>query len=550
MDQRDIYQAKMARDIDDAHAAGYRNVLCVLPTGGGKSVIVRRGVQRRSSMGRVQAVLAHRVELTSQMAMHVATEGVFHNVIAPKPVVRAIAQQQREELGRSFVNIDAHVHVGAVDTLLARKDDETIKRICQSVDDWTVDEAHHVLRENKWGACVDMFPRALGVGVTASPRRADGKGLGRHADGVFDHMVLGPTMRELINMGALSEYELVCPTSDLEIDDSDFNAEGELSPRKGRAAAIKSHIVGDVADRYFEYAAGKQAIVFATDVETAHEIATALNNRGVAAMALSGKTDAGVRRDAVRRFKQGTLTVLVNVDLFGEGFDVPACEVVIMARPTGSLAVYLQQFGRALRIVAGKQFGRIIDMVSNYKRHGFPDKQHQWSLDRAEKRGRTKEPDPEDIDLIACKACTRPYAECLPACPWCGQAPEPPAKAARSIDVVRGDLTLLDAATLAQMRAAMTLDDPSTVGGRVAAVAGEYAAKKAIKDTIDRHQAQRSARLAIEQWAGIQKYNLNRSDAEIHRRFYLAMGFDIMTALSGKRQELEKVATTVRGWYE
>jgi DNA repair protein RadD len=544
-DPRDIYQSKMESDVYSAWDNGARNVLAVLPTGGGKSVVIRRIVTRKNALGAMQCVIAHRTELVSQLAMHVAECGIKHRIIAPREIVADITAEQRALFGgRSFVNPDAICTVAAVDTLLARQ--EQLAPWAKQVDDWTIDEAHHVLRLNKWGRAVEMFPNATGLGVTASPDRADGMGLGRYHDGLFDHMVIGPDMRQLIDMGALSDYELVCPESDLVVDDDDFNKEGELSPKKGRLASKKSHIVGDIVQRYVQFAFGKRAIVFVTDVETANEVAANFNAVGIAAAAVNGETHKTTRREMIKRFRDGRLTVLINVDLFGEGFDVPACEVVIMARPTGSLAVYLQQFGRALRILAGKRFGMIIDMVSNYKRHGFPDKPHYWTLDRRDKKAK-KEKDPEEIPLTSCKSCSRPFERFHTACPYCGAPVEPPAGVIRTLDVVDGDLVLLDTATLAAMRAATVLDSPAAVGAAAAHVAGPMAGKGAVNRSIERHAAQQRLSAAFAQYAGCQRAK-GRDDRSTHKRIYLTLGVDVLTALALPRADMEAIANKVEGW--
>ena len=141
------------------------------------------------------AVIAHRNELVSQMASHVANRGIYHKVIGSTDTIKQITKQQRKEFGRSFVNPSASVAVIGVDTLISRQ--KELKDWAVQTKLWIVDEAHHVLRENKWGKAVDMFPHAIGLGVTATPMRADGKGLGREFDGVFDDMIIGPTMRQL-----------------------------------------------------------------------------------------------------------------------------------------------------------------------------------------------------------------------------------------------------------------------------------------------------------------------------------------------------------------
>lgn len=541
-------QWQLKTDIYAAWNSGARHVLGVLPTGGGKSICVSDIVNDKNQIGSQQIVIAHRNELVSQMSLHIARRGVKHRVIAPKNIVAQIVAEHRSELGYNFVNPTANCSVAGVDTLVARQ--EELKGWAAQIDYWTIDEAHHVIggaSPNKWGKAVTMFPNARGLGVTATPSRADGKGLGAHHDGVFEAMALGPDMRTLIELGALTEYELVIPSSDFMVDEDDFSANGDLSPSKGRAASKRSHIVGDVVKEYTRHAFGKRAICFATDVETAGEIAKQFNDAGIPSAAVSALTPSDVRAEYIRRFRSGQIWVLVNVDLFSEGFDVPACEVVIMARPTASLAVYLQQIGRAMRPMLGKLYGLIIDHVSNWKRHGYPDKPHYWTLDRRDKRAK-RERDPEDIPLTVCRGCSRPYERCLPACPHCGAVPPLPEGGGRSIEEIDGDLMLLDRAKLAEMRKAIMLPSPADVGQRTAHVAGTNAGKRAVDAQIERIQAQQRLDAVIAQWAGIQRHK-GRSDRESYRRFFLTAGVDVLTALSLPRSDMEALASKVEGWY-
>lgn len=545
------YQTDLIARTYQSYQSGARNVLAVLPTGGGKSVIVSQIILDGHQQGLSECVIAHRNELVGQMSLHVARRGIPHRIIASQSAVSQITSEHRREFGRSLVNPDARCSVVSVDTLNARRDQLTAW--AAQVQRWTIDEAHHVLRVNKWGKAVTMFPNAYGLGVTATAVRADGMGLGAHHDGVFEDMIAGPSMRNLIDIGALCDYEIAVPESDFQIDDAELAPSGDWSTKRMREASKRSHIVGDVVIEYQRRAppnaAGvrPRAICFATDVETAGEMAARFNDAGILAAAVSAKTPTETRNEYIRRFRDGRLTMLVNVDLFGEGFDVPAVEVVIMARPTASLAVYLQQFGRALRPMEGKPYGLVIDHVSNWKRHGFPDKPHIWTLDRREKRAK-QEPDPEDIPLTACRACSRPYERALPACPYCGNAPPVPEGGARSIDQVDGDLMLLDRARLAEMRAAMQLEAPGDVGARVSAVAGQLAGKGAIARSIERHAAQARLREAIEQWAGCELHK-GRSERETYRRFYLTTGVDVLGAMAGSRAEMESLAARVEGWY-
>jgi len=204
-----------------------------------------------------------------------------------------------------------------------------------------IDEGHHVLKDNKWGTAFQIFPNAKGLLVTATPDRADGKGLGRHADGLVDAMIEGPTMRDLINQGYLTDYRVFAPPSDLDLSQVTTSADGDYNKAKLKAAVRKSHVIGDVVTHYLRIAPNKLGITFATDVETATDIAAQFNAQGVPAAVVSAKTSDADRVAILRRFKNRELLQLVNVDLFGEGFDLPAIEVVSMARPTQSYGFYV-----------------------------------------------------------------------------------------------------------------------------------------------------------------------------------------------------------------
>lgn len=524
-------------------------MLAVLPTGGGKSVIVSDIALDINSSNMRQSIIAHRNELVAQMSHHIAQRDIPHRIIGASETIKQIVASHREAYGVSYVHPTANCSVAGIDTLIARSD--ALVEWAKQQDHWTIDEAHHVLKSNKWGRGVEMFPNARGLGVTASPARPDGQGLGDHTDGVFHDMVIGPDMRTLINMGALCDYEIVCPSSDLHISEDDITPGGDYSPKKLKAAAEKSRIVGDVVSHYSRYALFKRAICFATDVETANKIAKQFNDAGIRAASVSAKTPTAVREKYIREFKSGKIYVLVNVDLFDEGFDVPACECVIMARPTASLVKYLQMFGRALRTMAGKLYGLIIDHVSNVVRHGFPDKPRLWSLERREKRAK-QEKDPEDIPLARCMnvACAKPYERFHRCCPWCGWQPPLPEPGARTIEMVDGDLVLLDRETLEAKRKAMFLASAGDVAERAGFAAGPAAAAGAANRQLEKIAAHKRLSDAIAQWAGIGR-DKGRSDSEQYRRFYLTTGIDVMDALSAERsrQEFETMATMVEGWY-
>lgn len=547
-------QSNLKSAIYDEWNGGAQNVLAVSATGSGKTIITTDVMLDGHNQGLTELVMAHRNELVGQMSRAVAMRGIKHRIIGSASTIAGIVQEHRAEFGRSFVNPDARCSVGSVQTIASRMDQ--LRPWAAQVDRWTLDEAHHAIgnervEPNVWGRVIRMFPNARGLGVSACPQRADGKGLGRHHDGPFDRMVIGIPMRALIDLRALSDFEFAIPSSDnpLEIDDADVTDGGDFSPRKMRKASDKSAIVGDVVTEYLKHAPARRAICFAIDVQDATDMAARFNEAGVPAASVSAKTDTGVRRDMIKRFREGRILVLVNVDLFDEGFDVPACDVVIMARPTASLNKYLQMCGRAMRIDPANpaKVALIIDHVSNYKRHQMPDRPRVWTLDRRDKRAK-QAPDPDDIPLTACRECSRPYERVLPRCPYCGAEPPLPAPGSRTPDKVDGDLMLLDRDTLAQLRAAMTLEAPADVADRVTRAAGGIAGKGAGNRQIERIQAQQALRGAIEQWAGIRRHE-GDEDRAAHRRFYLTTGMTVLDALALPRGEMETLRATVEGWY-
>jgi DNA repair protein RadD len=532
------YQFDNKASIRAAHAAGVKNVCYVCPTGGGKSEVVSDLVQEYQYP---EVVIAHRQELVGQMSMHLASKEIYHRIIAPKPIIAAAIAQQREELGKSFYTPTGRAAVAGVDTLKARASD--LRDWAAQIRRWTIDECHHVLVANKWGEACAMFPHAVGLGVTATPKRADGRGLGRHADGVFDQLILGPTMRELINAKYLSEYQIVVPSSDFDLSALTIGSDGDYSKGKMREESKRSKIVGNVVKEYCKWAFGKQGICFATDVETSREMAEEFQRFGIPAASIDGTTDPTERVNLIKAFKRREIWVLVNVDLFGEGFDVPAVEVVMMARPTKSLAVYMQQFGRALRILAGKLWAIIIDHVSNIVEHQLPDKMRYWSLDGRDRK--TKDKDPDDIPITVCTGpgCYKPYLRIFRACPHCGFVPEAMG-GRRSPEAVDGDLLLLDADVLAKMRAATVLEAPGDMANRVGHAAGQYAAKHALDKQRERIEAQQKLRDAIAQWAGIGG-SLGRDHPELYRRFFHWIGVDALTALTLPRDDMERIRERV-----
>lgn len=524
------YQSQLKRDVYAAWQDGKRNVLAVAATGSGKTVLFSDIMNEYPA---ASVAIAHRQELVSQISLALARNGVRHRIIGAAVTQKQCVNAHLRETGRNYVDPNARRAVAGVDTLVRM--DPAADPWFASVGLWVCDEAHHNLRPrdarggNKWGTATAMFPNAYGLGVTATPERADGRGLGRHADGVFDVMVEAPGMRDLIRAGYLTDYRIFAPPSDLDLSGVATSAGGDYSPDPLRKAVHKSHILGDVVQHYLRIAAGKRGITFAVDVEAATEQAAAFRAAGVPAEVVSAKTPDAIRAQIVGRLGRGELLQLVNVDLFGEGFDLPAIEVVSMARPTQSFPLYSQQFGRSLRLMDGKPHALIIDHVGNVHRHGLPDAPREWSLDRRERRSRSAVSDV--VPVRTCPACTGTYDRVVGlTCPYCGETAQPAGRSAP--EQVDGDLFELDAEALARMRG--EIDAPPAFHP------DPLVARSIVARHRERAEAQAALREAMAQWAG--RYSQATDEAtcrELQRRFYVTWGVDVLSAQALGRADAE-----------
>lgn len=541
-----LYQADAERDVYAAWAEGVRYALLTLPTGAGKTVIFSDILRQHKG---ASCAIAHRQELVSQISLALAREEVPHRIIGPRSVVKLCVSIHMAELGRAYYDPSAPCAVAGIDTLVRRG--EELKRWADSVTLWALDEFHHTLKDNKWGRGVAMFPNARGLGVTATPVRADGKGLGAHADGIAEKLITGPTARQLVNMGYLTDYRIFAPDAHIDTTGVPVSAvTGDYNPIKLKSAVRKSRIVGDVVAHYLRIAPGKLGVTFATDVETAGDIAAAYNAAGVPALMVHAETPAYDRITAIKKFRARQILQLVNVDLFGEGFDLPAVEVVSFARPTQSYALYVQQFGRGLRVMVDQRHAErwgdlqdeerraiiaasdkpraiIIDHVNNVLTHGLPDAVRKWSLDRRDKRasgGANDEP------IRVCIKCTGVYPRYRTACPYCGHVPVPTRR--DGPEFVDGDLCELDEATLARLRGEVAEVDMTT-GEYRAMLADKRVPMIGIMANVKRHTAQQEAQKALREtiawWAGFQRA-MERPDSESYRRFYHKFGVDVLTA--------------------
>lgn len=540
------YQETMYNQIYGAWSLGLRNPLAVLPTGAGKTVLFARILADSPD---ACVAIAHRSELVCQMSLALARYGVTHRILAPLPIIRWIIQMHVAEVGRDFYDPNSRCAVAGVDTLVSwskpeSRHHDSIMRWAAQVKLWVTDEAAHLQANNKWGKATLMFPNARGLGVTATPERADGAGLGRHADGIIDAMLEGPSMRELITMGYLSDYRVLCPPSDIHLEEVKTGSDGDYVRTSLASVTKKSSVMGDVVQTYLRVASGKLGVTFAPNVEIATEMAVSFRRAGVPSEVVSAKTPGALRMEILRQFKKREVLQLVSVDIFAEGFDLPAIEVVSMARATQSYALYCQQFGRALRPMKGKDRALILDHVGNVVRHGLPDSPHVWTLDRREKR--STGPQEGVIPLRVClnSACMSPFMRSERICPFCGWIPTPTSRSGP--EFVDGSLVELDLETLARMRGEVIRVDRSTdeVFNAMQPLHGYVIAKSIANKHAERQKAQRALRDSISLWGGHQRH-WKRSDDEGHRRFYFTFGVDVLSAQALGRADAEHLTTRI-----
>ena len=528
----------------------HNNVLAVMATGGGKTVLFSKLIQvlGQDVPHKNKLILVHRQELVMQICVTLAKFKVSHRIYATSKVVKLICAAEVREVGTAlYYDSNAPVAVCSVPTVKSRGLDGFLRNVSHGV----IDEAHHVLKDNIWGQVTDMFQGVKWLGVTATPLRADGKGLGAHSDGIFESMVVGPKGRLLIDRGYLSEYRVMAPAPEVDLAQVKRSvATGDFNKNDLREAMATAQvaITGSVVDVWHKYASGKRTVVFAINIDEAVALEKAFVASGVSAAAVSSKTDDTLRGSLIRQFSTGGIMVLINVDLFGEGFDVPAIEVVQMVRPTLSYALFCQQFGRALRIMEGKGKALIIDHVGNVMRHavkyGMPDIFDKWSLD-----ARSKRKNREDVGEIPYKTCP----ECLavyPAytdCPYCGPLPKEPA-AERTLEVVEGDLIELDNELLKALSDQKEIIDEGN-GEHCARLEAKYMPRIGVLAGLKRHKADQLSqgylRYTIDCFGGAEHIS-PLTDSGAMKVFYYRFGTDILSAQSLKAKDADEL--TIKIW--
>lgn len=546
------YQQDAIDNVYANWAVGKRFVVLVMPTGSGKASVLCEIARIEAARGQRVLITAHRSELISQLSNTLARNELRHNIIAAHPTIKYSIRLHMEDHGRTYYDPSAKITVASVQSVKQSHIDE-LKAYKNKL---TIigDEFHHYTRDSKtWGGVFTPLDEAgaQGLGLTATPCRADGKGLSRETDGYGDALVIGPGMRDLIEMGFLVDYKIYCPPSDLHLDKVKVSATtGDYAEKELKEEIGKSHIVGDIVQHWLKFTPGKRGVTFTVGVDMAEEVADAYRAKGVPAVAVSGRMKDSERIQALRDIASGKVLQIVNDSVLTEGTDVSSLEVVSFARPTQSYALFCQMFGRGTRTSpdTGKTHLTVIDAVSNVMRHGLPDAPREWSLDRRERRRGKSEPS----TVRVCTACAAVYERFRDTCPDCGEPVPKPADRSGPIQV-DGDLYELDQDVLTRMRNEVVgaRETPEAMRDRLTA---QHVPPAGVMANVKR-QSERLEVLGrldglMATIAGYWRHD-GMSDKEIFRKFFLTYHIDWLSAQGLKKDDaltlMEKIQNDVDG---
>lgn len=407
------YQQAAIQRLRQSVAQGARRPLLTLPTGAGKTVLAAGMTASALERGSRVLFLAHRRELIDQTARQFHAAGIDTGIL--------MAERPQKS---------APVQVASIQTLQARLSKEHFHP--PEADLVFVDEAHRAASMQYREILEGHYPDSVIVGLTATPVRSDGTGLGV----VFDDLVIGPTVRELTDLGYLVPMRYWAPTiPDLTGVDT---RKGDYVESQLEQAMDDKRLIGDIVSQWWRLASDRQTVVFASGVAHSRHLAQAFRDTGVAAEHIDGDTFKEERDHIIWRVQRGDVQVLCNCLVTTEGWDAPEVSCAVLARPTKSLGLYLQMAGRVLRPAPGKEDALLLDHSGSVHMHGFIDDDHPWALDAQDKiqRRQQKRDQTNTHKRITCGECGYVYQGRV-VCPACGWAP--PAKS-QAPEVDEGDL--------------------------------------------------------------------------------------------------------------
>lgn len=373
------YQVRAIEATRAAYRDGKRKIILCLPTGAGKTVVMAAMIQKSTCP---VVFYVHRRELVKQAVARLAAWGIAAGVIA--------AGERASS---------ARVQVASIPTVSARlKRGATVPPAGLVF----VDECQHA-RAGTWQEIIEAYP--LVIGASATPYRLDGRGLGE----LFDSLVNPVSVQDLCDAGVLVEPTVYAPSapdlSGVRMRNGDFAPEA--------LAQRMAELEGNIVEHWLALGERRRTVVFAVNIEHSRALTERFRAAGVRAEHLDGGAPA-IERDAVlARLATGETEILSNCMLLGEGWDLPALSVAILARPTASMALHRQQIGRIMRSCDGKDGALVLDHAGNHLRHGFVTDPIDISLDGKVKRQ-------GEASLKTCPACFCVMSASASACPECG----------------------------------------------------------------------------------------------------------------------------------
>lgn len=333
-----------------------------MPTGAGKTILFSSVINDIIKVPDSKIlIIAHRKELLDQISSHLSKYNIEHGIIS--------STRKR--------SLEKNVQVASIQTLTHKNNEEITKSFVP--DFIVIDEAHHTLA-NTYDQLWKLYPRSWKLGVTATPCRINGAPFTNH----FSELISSLSVKELIEKGFLSDYTFYTENPDSDLSKAILSIKKKSSTGDYRIDDLLQNLnverhVKKLVLSYSTYANGLKGIVYCISIEHAHNICEAYKNIGVVAEYIDSKTPKTEREQIVQDFKDGKIQVLVNVDIFSEGFDCPDVEFIQMARPTWSLSKYMQQVGRGLRTSLGKDKTIILDNAGMYARFGLPSDTRLWN---------------------------------------------------------------------------------------------------------------------------------------------------------------------------
>lgn len=420
------YQHALVDRIEAAMATGLRRILAALPTGGGKTVVAVALVLIALARGLRVLFIVHRRELVLQTGAKFHAAGIDYGVVAAGFPSRP----------------GARVQIAMVGTLHARAV-RTSSMGLPPADLVLVDEGHHA-RASTWQRIIDAYPNAATVGLSATPARGDGRGLGN----VFQTLIEGPSVAELIAAGHLVGTRVYAPTTPdltgVTIRHGDY-AEGEVAKR-----VDTPKLVGEIVTTWLKLAERRPTAVFATNVAHAVHLRDEFCRAGVTAEVIDGTTPSANREAILARLASGVTEVICNCAVLCEGWDSPIVSCIVLARPTQSMVLYRQIVGRGLRPAPSKTDCLVLDHSGTTLRLGFIDEPVQWTLAPDQRATRTGEGSGIGTSrkLTTCPECTAVRWSGRP-CSACGWRPKPKPVAVETLD---GELGHVDRDRVVRMQ--------------------------------------------------------------------------------------------------